>query len=246
MELLPFLQFGNQIVIVGVEPLRHLHGAHGPVRLAAGHGEVGFESGSQRPEPFRNRADEPARVEHLVIEAEIVRRNPVDAGGLLQPPVFRAEPPGDGEQFGFGGLARPVRFEGALEFAVRPHAGKTEIVGPDACGHGSFPFLRWRVFGRDGGGCSDSKLVKPSRLRLFPRLHRPPQPPIGFAPGTSNRRSRDGESCLVTAARLWPVFTAFPALPSRLSATAPPIETRRRRHHGGARNARRFKELCRK
>ncbi len=129
-ELLIGLQFRDDIVVVRVEPLGHLHGRDriGP----AGHGEVGVRI--HRPagvlEPARRRPQHDRRVQDVVVEREVVARDDVDAQVPLQFPIRPADRPGCVTQLHQGRLARPVRLQGLLPLAMRPHPGESEVGSP--------------------------------------------------------------------------------------------------------------------
>src|SRR5207237_7490946 len=82
LERLAPLELWDDVVVVSVEPLRHLHGGHVAAfsLAAARHGEVGVEI-DLAPLPSvarRQRADQRAGVENQVVERGIV------AGGAVQ------------------------------------------------------------------------------------------------------------------------------------------------------------------
>ena len=98
-------EFRHQVVVVGVEPLGHLGGRHafaivrvavraavmGRLALrAARHGEIGLEADlAARPAvDRRDRAHHGGRVQHMVVEREIVGRDDVGAEIALTRPGF--------------------------------------------------------------------------------------------------------------------------------------------------------------
>ena len=96
---------GHEIVVVGVEPLGHLHG--GLLVGVAGHLEVAIERDGTGAEAGGGGADENEGVEDLVVEGEVVRRDRGDASGLLLLPMARTELFRGGEQLLFCGLTAP-------------------------------------------------------------------------------------------------------------------------------------------
>ena len=88
-------ELGDDVVVVGVEPLRHLHrGDVDAVGLApARHREVGVEvdRAAVVAVALRDRADERDRVEHLVVEREVVGGDQVDPLLLHEAPVVDAD-----------------------------------------------------------------------------------------------------------------------------------------------------------
>ena len=128
LDLRGRLDFGHQIVVVGGEPLLHRQGGHVALvaLIAAGHGEerVLLVVEGETCVTLRNHVEKDGGVQHLIVVAEVVAGNEVDAGGLLQLPVL-------GTQFGGGGLdggevvgTLPVAFDDLLQFAVLPDSGE--------------------------------------------------------------------------------------------------------------------------
>jgi hypothetical protein len=64
--------------------------------------------------------------EDLVVEREVIARNDINTGLLLNIPVLETKPLGLGKEVGLGELSAPVCFGGLLQVAVDAHAGKTE------------------------------------------------------------------------------------------------------------------------
>ena len=132
-EYLPFVDLGDDVVVVRVEPLGHLHGGDawsvGRGGAAPRHGEVGVKAdGSVRVfVAFGDGADHHAGVEHVVVEGEVVGRDVLNAGVALERPVAAAYLGGAAEQLAPVYLADPVGFDGPLQFAVRADARKTEV-----------------------------------------------------------------------------------------------------------------------
>ena len=105
-ELLPGDEFGDHVVIVGVEPFGHLAGGQAAMIVgasvqrrggAAGHREIGREIGLPigRGVARGHGAEHDAGVEHMVVEREVVGRQPVGAERALPRP-------GGGAQAGRG------------------------------------------------------------------------------------------------------------------------------------------------
>jgi len=124
-------------VVIGVEPLGHLHCRS--VLAAARHGEIEIERdiAARVAIARRHRAQHGDGVQHLVVEREIVRRNVIDPGFLLHQPVAGAQAGGRLQQLIHRAFAGPVAFHGGLEFAVTADTGKTEVGGEN--GHGAVP-----------------------------------------------------------------------------------------------------------
>jgi len=112
----------------------------------ARHREIGGEIGIARrlAIAFGDRSEHQAGVEHMVVEREIVRRQPVGAKGPLPRPGGGAQPGGGFEQFVFGRLARPEFLERELQFAARPDARESE------CGNSDDHGLHTPMKGRAG------------------------------------------------------------------------------------------------
>ena len=135
-ELHARLELRDKEVVVRVEPLGHVHGRD--FIGAAGHGEVrGRVDRFAAPgESLRHGADHGRRVEHEVVEREIVRGDVLHAQSALEFPILAAQRGGDGLEFLGVEIAFPVIFHRALELASRSDAGKTEVCGE--CHSGKF------------------------------------------------------------------------------------------------------------
>ena len=132
-EALPALQLGDDVVVVGIEPLRHFH--RGDVAAftltAARHREV-----RARIDPLagptvarRHCADHRAGVQHAVVEREVIGRDPADPDVPLQLPVAAPQFRAGGEQLLAADLAAPIPFSRALQFARRTQGGEAQIRG---------------------------------------------------------------------------------------------------------------------
>ncbi len=130
------LDLGNDVVIVGVEPLGHFQ--RRDVLVAPRGGEVAVQIVSDSGGPRRQRAEHDRGVEHLVVVGEGIHRNRVEAGGGQCRPRVAAQRRGDGLQFRSAGAPGPVTFGRTLEFAF----------GADArgAGDGSGKCLRGHKF----------------------------------------------------------------------------------------------------
>ena len=95
LDLRGRLDFGHQIVVVGGEPLLHRQGGHVALvaLIAAAHGEqrlLGVREGESLV-TLRDDVEQDRGVQHLVIVAEVVAGDEIDAGLCLQLPVLRAK-----------------------------------------------------------------------------------------------------------------------------------------------------------
>src|SRR5699024_4881091 len=72
----------------------------------------------------RDGVEQHRRVQHVVVEAEVVDGYDVEAGLAGQLPMPCAQPAGLVEQVGGIGVAAPVAFEGMLELSSEPDARK--------------------------------------------------------------------------------------------------------------------------
>lgn len=116
-------EFGDEVVVVGVEPLGHLQRRH--VLGAAGHREVAVErvGFDGLTVPAGDRADHDAGVQDVVVVGEVAGGYLVDTGVRQLPPVGPAQA---GRRFpeGVGGdPALPVTLDGLFQFPVRSLAG---------------------------------------------------------------------------------------------------------------------------
>ena len=123
------VNFGNNVVVVRVEPLLHREGLYVALfsLVTMGRGEILFEIAKlEFLVTFWNNAEQERRIEHVVVEREIVRRNKVDAGGLLLCPTVLTNFGGDVLELRFGDLALEELFAGELEFTGLTNARETD------------------------------------------------------------------------------------------------------------------------
>ena len=158
-EILPRMQFGDDEVVIGVEPLGHLHG-RGSIG-AARHGEIKLIGIGDAGKARRDGADQHRGIEHVVVKGEIIGGDDVDAGLVLEGPMAGAQCAGGGVERGGVAVALPVGFERPLELAVKADAGKAEIGGT---GHGN---VRCKAARRQNGR-RRKKLMR-RRLGFCPR-----------------------------------------------------------------------------
>ena len=133
-ELHAALELGDDVVVVRVEPLRHLHRRHVDAAglTAACHREVGVEVDVARPVPLvagRHGTDHRDGVEHLVVEREVVGRDQVDPGVALELPVRGAQLLGGPQQVLHRAVSRPVGLGRGLELTLGADARKPQHVG---------------------------------------------------------------------------------------------------------------------
>jgi hypothetical protein len=126
-------QLRDDVVVVGVEPLRHLHRRDVDALLlsAAGHREVGFDVDVAAGVlvAVGHGADERDHIEDVVVEREVVRRDQVHARLVHEPPVVRADPLGRRLELVERDVAAPVALGRELQLAVRADARKAGDVG---------------------------------------------------------------------------------------------------------------------
>ncbi len=89
-------------MIVGVEPLGHLHGRRGIGAAGAGEVEVERVSVTQICEAFGDGAQRDGCVEHMIVEREIVGWDNFDPGLFLEMPMARPQFARSGQKVGFG------------------------------------------------------------------------------------------------------------------------------------------------
>ena len=124
-ERLIAVQLGHDEMIIGVEPLGHLHG-RGSIG-ATGHGEIACVGVGNSGKARRDGADQHRSIQHMVVERKIVRGDHLDAGLTLQAPMAGPELGGGGVQGGGVAFALPIGFEGFFQLAIKADAGKAEI-----------------------------------------------------------------------------------------------------------------------
>jgi hypothetical protein len=154
-------ELGDQVVVVGVEPLGHLHG--GGVVAAPGHGEVGVQvDGLPRgfdpaPVALGDGADQDAGVEHLVVEREVVGGDLVEPGVAQERPALAAQLPGRRLQLLGRHPPGPVALGRGLQLPAvadprEPGNGCTHVTAlPRGVDWPRSVRGRWQVFGLVGG-----------------------------------------------------------------------------------------------
>jgi len=116
---------GHQVVVVGVEPLRHLE--RGGVGRAARQGELQLEAGPPAVgEPGRHRAQHEGGVEHVVVEGLVAAGHRVEARGGGPGQRLAAGGGAARLQLGAVDLPPPEGLQRELQFAVAADAGKAE------------------------------------------------------------------------------------------------------------------------
>ena len=125
------VKFGDDVVIVAVEPFGHLAGGNASALVQRAAAARGTEEGIQLVAAafvgaLRQVAEGNAHVEHMVVQGEIAHRHKVKTGLVL--PVAGAQRFGDVLQFGGGGLALPVGFLREFQFTFRADTRKAEVM----------------------------------------------------------------------------------------------------------------------
>jgi hypothetical protein len=119
-------EFGHEIVVVGVEPLRHFHG--GVVGIATRKDERlrQRELCGVKAVARGNGAEQGGSLQHLVVPGEIAHGHEVETGLALGSPVALAQGAAGGSQVVFGRGALPERFERELQLALGADARVAE------------------------------------------------------------------------------------------------------------------------
>ena len=123
------IDFRHKIVIVGGKPLLHRQGGHVALvaLVATTHREQGLFRiiEGETLVALRNDVQQNGGVKHLIVVAEVVAGNQIDACGLLQLPVLGAQLLGGGTHLIKGGVALPICFNDLLQLTVLADARKT-------------------------------------------------------------------------------------------------------------------------
>src|SRR5437879_858475 len=129
----------DQVVVVGVEPLGHLHG--GMAGVAARQREIlrQRERAGIEAETAGNAPQMREGLQHRVVPGEIADRDEVQPRVALALPVPLAQPAADARQFALRDLAPPVRLQGELELPLRADPRKPQYVSG---GHASLLLTR--------------------------------------------------------------------------------------------------------
>ncbi|MNZ45010.1 hypothetical protein D3C78_626500 [compost metagenome] len=134
-ELLVSGELGDQVVVVGVEPLGHFLGVRAAAAAvthgATGHGEKGLQSGPGSvvaAKALRDHAEGQRVGQHLVVPGEVADRQQFDAGVFLHLPVAGTQLAADGAQAGFVEFTLPEGFLGLFQLAVAADTWKAQVV----------------------------------------------------------------------------------------------------------------------
>ena len=65
-------------------------------------------------------------VENLIVQSEVIARDDIDAGFLLDVPVLKTESLSFAKKLGLGELATPICFSRLFQVTVNSHARETE------------------------------------------------------------------------------------------------------------------------
>ena len=124
------VKFGDDVVIVAVEPFGHLASSYACALVNRAAAARGAEKGVQLVAAFmgalRQVAEGDAHVQHMIVKGEIADRDVVKTGLVL--PVAGAQRFGDFLQFGGGGFAFPVGFLREFQFTFRADTRKAEVM----------------------------------------------------------------------------------------------------------------------
>ena len=143
------VELRHEVMVVRGEPLLHRQGGHVAALplIAARHREQRLLRLLERQAavPCGDHVEQDRRVEHLVVEAEIVARQQVDAGRLFELPMLGAQFTAHATHVVEGRVALPIRFDDLLEFTVPAHArepGNRRQYAHDASNRGWFQLQR--------------------------------------------------------------------------------------------------------
>jgi hypothetical protein len=129
LVLLVVLESGLDVVVVRVEPLDHLEGGDIDTLLleTTAHGEVLIDSVEVvLGVTLGDSSEELVVVEDLIVESEVVARDHIDTGILLDLPVLQTETLALSEELITGDLSTPVSFSGLLQVTELTHTGETQ------------------------------------------------------------------------------------------------------------------------
>ena len=113
------VNFRDNVVVVGVEPLFHGEGLHVALfaLVTVGRSKIGFESrNAQFLVAGRHCTQQERSIQDVIVEREVVGRNEVDSSGLLLLPTVLTDFGGDLLEFGFRDFALEELFASELEF----------------------------------------------------------------------------------------------------------------------------------
>ncbi len=124
-----FGNFRHDVVIVGVEPLSHLHRVKAGLLVAARHREIGFwRIYRQMAEAFRYAPEHHTAVEHMIVAGEVAGCDEVESRVFLDAPVVQPEFLGAIVELRGGRFAFPEGFKSFLELPFGPESREAEDV----------------------------------------------------------------------------------------------------------------------
>ncbi len=121
-------EFGDDVMVIGVEPLRHFHSRDVAAAIASCHGEVGFESGVHIPKTMRNGSQCDGQIKNMIIERKVAHSDEGKPCVMLNLPMPFFQFIRRIAELSFGNISFPVPLKGFFEFAVSPDTGKTQNV----------------------------------------------------------------------------------------------------------------------
>lgn len=140
-ELLVGLELGDDEVVVGVEPLLHLHGGHvdllgglgGGLLQTTAHSKVLLKGILDVLVAGGDGTELLGSVENTVVESVLAGGNVLQALLLLQLPVSGLDAEDTLLEVGLSGLARPVGLDKLLELTLSTDVGETEVSSDNHC-----------------------------------------------------------------------------------------------------------------
>ena len=122
-------ELGDDVVVVGIEPLGHLAGDRALSAARHVEGDVDIHVAAVPAKTLGHVADQTRQAQDLIVEGEIVGRDQIDAGRLLLGPVGAAQFRARGLEPGVIEIALPVGLGRLLEFAAFADTGEAQVVG---------------------------------------------------------------------------------------------------------------------
>lgn len=123
----PAGELRDDVVVIGVEPLRHFHGRDVAVAVAPCHGEIRIESRTGVLETVRDGSQCDGQIEYMIVEGEITYSDEGEPRIMLELPMPFFQLVRGFVELVFGKLPFPVPFKGFLSSRFRPIRGKPKM-----------------------------------------------------------------------------------------------------------------------
>ena len=121
-------EFGDDVMVIGVEPFCHFHSRDVAAAIASCHSEVGVESGACIPKTMRNGSQRDSQIKNMIVERKVAHSDERKPCVMLNLPMSFFQLICRIAELPFGKFSFPVPLKGFFEFAFSPDTGKPQNV----------------------------------------------------------------------------------------------------------------------